>query len=166
MFDPSREADKFMYAVSSIAMWTKIVYALVAACCFIAPWNPYFITGPFCVVLLITTIIGIYGIVQYHKLMADNNLFKEDIVAQNKRALVKAEDFFDTEKMLAICAVAAAFPGLLTFSIMVFPSIDLWTFVAAIPIAIALPLFTIWLPARKWEKMFNSELAREVFVNE
>lgn len=93
-------------------------------------------------------------------------MFKEDIVAQNKRALVKAEHFFDTEKMLAICAVAAAFPGLLTFSIMVFPSIDLWTFVAAIPIAIVLPLFTIWLPARKWEKMFNSELAREVFVNE
>lgn len=46
MFDPSREADKFMYAVSSIAMWTQIVYALVVVCCFIAPWNPYFITGP------------------------------------------------------------------------------------------------------------------------
>lgn len=65
--------------------------------------------------------------------------------------------------MLLYCALEPLFYNR---AVMVFPSIDLWTFVAAIPIAIALPLFTIWLPARKWEKMFNSELAREVFVNE
>ena len=42
MFDPSREADKFMYAVSSIAMWTQIVYALVVVCCFICALEPLF----------------------------------------------------------------------------------------------------------------------------